>query len=205
MNLMDIIVIGVPGVLAITVHEVAHGWVANRLGDPTAARLGRLSLNPLRHIDPIGSVLLPVLLKLLGSPFLFGWAKPVPVNWDNLRNARRDMALVAAAGPASNLVMLCIWALLFAKVGAVPGLREMCWTGVLFNATIMALNLIPIPPLDGSRVLTAFLPPRLAAAYNRLEPFGLLIVIALLATGVLGILLKPMLMVAGLVVKLLIG
>jgi len=205
MNLMTIIVVGVPGVLAITVHEVAHGWAANRLGDPTAARLGRLSLNPLRHIDPIGSVLLPVLLKLVGSPFLFGWAKPVPVNWENLRNPRRDMALVAAAGPASNLVMLCIWALLFARVGTVPGLREMCWTGVLFNATIMALNLIPIPPLDGSRVLSAFLPPRLAVAYNRLEPFGLLIVVALLATGVLGILLKPMLMVAGLVVKLLIG
>jgi Zn-dependent protease len=205
MNLMDIIVIGVPGVLAITVHEVAHGWAANRLGDPTAARLGRLSLNPLRHIDPIGSVLLPVLLKLLGSPFLFGWAKPVPVNWENLRNPRRDMALVAAAGPASNLVMLCIWALLFAKVGPVPGLREMCWTGVLFNATIMALNLIPIPPLDGSRVLSAFLPPRLAVAYNRLEPFGLLIVVVLLATGMLGILLKPMLMAADLVVKLLIG
>jgi Zn-dependent protease len=205
MNLMDIIVVGVPGVLAITVHEVAHGWAANRLGDPTAARLGRLSLNPLRHIDPIGSVLLPVLLKLVGSPFLFGWAKPVPVNWENLRNPRRDMALVAAAGPASNLLMLCIWALLFAKVGTVPGLREMCWTGVLFNATIMALNLIPIPPLDGSRVLSAFLPPRLAVAYNRLEPFGLLIVIVLLATGMLGILLKPMLMVAGLVVKWLIG
>ena len=205
MNLMTIIVVGVPGVLAITVHEVAHGWAANRLGDPTAARLGRLSLNPLRHIDPIGSVLLPVLLKLVGSPFLFGWAKPVPVNWENLRNPRRDMALVAAAGPASNLLMLCIWALLFAKVGTVPGLREMCWTGVLFNATIMALNLIPIPPLDGSRVLSAFLPPRLAVAYNRLEPFGLLIVVVLLATGVLGILLKPMLMAAGFVVKLLIG
>ena len=97
-----------PVLFAITGHEVAHGWAANRLGDPTAARLGRLSLNPLRHIDPIGSVLLPVLLKLVGSPFLFGWAKPVPVNWENLRNPRRDMALVAAAGPASNLLMLCI-------------------------------------------------------------------------------------------------
>ncbi|MSQ68151.1 MAG: site-2 protease family protein [Gammaproteobacteria bacterium] len=205
MNLTDILVVGVPGVLAITVHEVAHGWVANQLGDPTAARLGRLSLNPLRHIDPIGSVLLPVALKLLGSPFLFGWAKPVPVDWRNLRNARRDMALVAAAGPAANLLMLCAWALAFSRVGGLRFLQEMCWTGVLFNATIMALNLIPIPPLDGSRVVAALLPPRLAVAYDRIEPFGLLIIIALLATGTLGILLNPLLIGAGFVVKLLIG
>lgn len=204
--LLEILAVAIPAVFAVTVHEVAHGWAANRLGDPTAARLGRLSLNPLRHIDPVGTVLIPLALKLLGSPFLFGWAKPVPVNWRNLRHFRRDVALVAAAGPASNLCMLVGWALLLGSpVAAHPFVSAMSWTGVLFNATIMALNLIPIPPLDGSRIVTAVLPARLAVLYNRVEPFGLLLVAVLLFSGILGGLLRPLLGLVGRLVELLAG
>jgi Zn-dependent protease len=196
--LLDFLAIAIPAIFAVTVHEVAHGWAANQLGDPTARRLGRLSLNPLRHVDPVGTVLVPVALKLLGSPFLFGWAKPVPVNWSKLRHLRRDVALVAAAGPAANLVMLVGWSLLLntppARVGFI---NDMCWTGALFNATIMALNLMPIPPLDGSRILTAVLPARMAIVYNRLEPFGLLLTALLLFSGILGWLMGPVLALVG--------
>jgi Zn-dependent protease len=204
--LLEILAIAIPAVFAVTVHEVAHGWAANRLGDPTAARLGRLSLNPLRHIDPVGTVLIPLALKLLGSPFLFGWAKPVPVNWRNLRHFRRDVALVAAAGPAANLVMLAGWSLLLGSpAGAIPFVNAMSWTGVLFNATIMALNLIPIPPLDGSRIVTAVLPARLAVLYNRAEPFGLVLVALLLFSGILGGMLRPVLALVGRLVEVLAG
>lgn len=188
------VAIAVPAILAVTVHEVAHGWTANRLGDPTAARLGRLTLNPLKHVDPVGTLLVPLGLKLLGSPFLFGWAKPVPVVWRNLRHLRRDIALVAAAGPLANLAMLLAWAQLLASPAArVPFLADMGWTGVVFNATIMTLNLIPIPPLDGSRIVTAALPVRAAIAYNRLERVGLLLTAALLMSGFLGWLMEPVL------------
>lgn len=205
-SLINVLVIAIPAIFAITVHEVAHGWAANQLGDPTAARLGRLSLNPLRHVDPVGTVLVPLALKLLGSPFLFGWAKPVPVNWRNLRHFRRDVALVAAAGPAANLGMLIGWSLLLGSAAADTSfIKDMCWTGVLFNATIMTLNLIPIPPLDGSRIVTAVLPARLAAAYNRLEPFGLLLTALLLFSGILGGLLGPMLGLVGKLVAVLAG
>ena len=194
MNLYTVFVIAVPAIFAITVHEVAHGWAANRLGDPTAAQLGRLSLNPLRHVDPVGTVLVPLVLKLVGSPFLFGWAKPVPVNWRNLRHFRRDMALVAVAGPAANLLMFAGWtAVLASPLGALPLVADMCGAGVIVNATIMLLNLFPIPPLDGSRILTAALPRNLAVAYNRLEPFGLILAALLLFSGILGGLLGPML------------
>jgi len=197
-SFLNFLAIAIPAVFALTVHEVAHGWTANQLGDATARRMGRLSLNPLRHVDPVGTVLVPLALKLLGSPFLFGWAKPVPVNWRNLRHFRRDMALVAAAGPAANLAMLIGWSLLLSSpVGRHPFFNDMCWTGVLFNATIMALNLIPIPPLDGSRIVTAVLPPRLAVVYNRLEPFGLVLTALLLFSGILGWLMGPVLMLVG--------
>ena len=188
------VAIAVPAILAVTVHEVAHGWTANRLGDPTAARLGRLTLNPLKHVDPVGTLLVPLGLKLLGSPFLFGWAKPVPVVWRNLRHLRRDIALVAVAGPLANLGMLLAWALLLASPAArVPFLADMGWTGVVFNATIIPLTLIPIPPLDGSRIVTAALPVRAAIAYNRLERVGLLLTAALLMSGFLGWLMEPVL------------
>lgn len=197
-SFLNFMAIAIPAVFALTVHEVAHGWTANQLGDATARRMGRLSLNPLRHVDPVGTVLVPLTLKLLGSPFLFGWAKPVPVNWRNLRHLRRDMALVAVAGPAANLVMLIGWSLLLSSpVARTPFFNDMCWTGVLFNATIMALNLIPIPPLDGSRIVTAVLPPRMAIVYNRLEPFGLVLTALLLFSGILGWLMEPVLGLVG--------
>ncbi len=186
-----------PVLFAITVHEAAHGWMASRLGDKTALLLGRVTLNPLRHIDPIGTVLVPLITMFTG--FVFGWAKPVPVNWRNLRNPRRDMALVALAGPGANLLMGVGWALVI-KIG-VLGLPYFQWmalpliymgsAGVLINVILMVLNLTPILPLDGGRVLNALLPPRLASAFSGLEPYGLIIIVLLLVTGVLGRVLWP--------------
>lgn len=193
-----IIIWAVPVVFAITVHEVAHGWTASRLGDQTARMLGRLTLNPFRHIDPLGTVVVPLLLLYVGD-FIFGWAKPVPVDWRNLRQPRRDMAIVAAAGPGANLLMFIGWTLL-AKLCFETGdyystvatqLFSMCQAGIMINVLLMLLNLLPIPPLDGSRVLSAFLPPRMASRYNRLEKFGLVIMVLLLATQVLGLVLGP--------------
>ena len=185
-------------VFAITVHEVAHGWVASKLGDQTARILGRLTLNPIKHIDPMGTILVPLLLKVFGGP-IFGWAKPVPVDWRNLRRPKQDMAWVALAGPMANLLMVLIWALLLklilvlniATSGPVRALLEMAKVGVQANAFLMILNLIPIPPLDGSRVLTALLPPRLAYRYMQLERYGLIIVLVLLASGLLVNILLP--------------
>lgn len=191
MFLEKLMVFGIPAVLAVTVHEVAHGWVANKLGDSTAAQLGRLSLNPLRHVDPIGTILVPLTLYLLNAGFLFGWAKPVPVNWRNLRHVRRDMALVAVAGPFSNLLMLLGWLLALMVFGEHRLVVPMSWTGIFFNATIMLLNLLPIPPLDGSRIVTSLLPARAAVRYNKMEPFGIVILLVLMATGVVGAILIP--------------
>jgi Zn-dependent protease len=190
---VEIIAQVIPAVFAITVHEVAHGWVANRCGDSTAAREGRLTLNPLKHVDPIGTVLVPLIL-LLTSSFFFGWAKPVPVNSSALQNPRRDMALVAAAGPVANLLMLLGWLAgyhLLKYNGVYGGLLLMCWAGIMFNAIIMLLNLIPLPPLDGSRIVRSLLPAKAASLYGRIEPYGLLIVAVLLFTNVLGTLLDP--------------
>lgn len=190
-----------PVLFAITVHEAAHGYAARHFGDDTAARLGRLSLNPLRHIDPIGTVLVPTVMFFL-SGFVFGWAKPVPVDARNLHNPRRDMAWVALAGPGSNLVMAIFWALMMglaqwlAGMGmgtvAVP-LALMGQAGVFINLVLMLLNLMPIPPLDGGRVLVSMLPPPIAAQVARLEPFGMIILIVLLVTGVLWAILGPLL------------
>ena len=193
MDILDTLAVAIPAVLAVTVHEVAHGWMARLCGDPTAAQAGRLSLNPLRHIDPVGTVLLPLALKLMGAPFLFGWAKPVPVNWQRLRPLRLGLALVAGAGPLSNLLMMLGWLLAFLALPKGPLLEGMCWTGVVFNATILTLNLFPIPPLDGSRIVTALLPGRLAVLYNRLEPFGLALAALLLATGAFRAVMTPVL------------
>ncbi|MCU7904276.1 MAG: site-2 protease family protein [Candidatus Thiodiazotropha sp. (ex Epidulcina cf. delphinae)] len=188
----------IPMIFAITVHEAAHGWMAKRLGDKTAEMLGRVTLNPIKHIDPIGTILVPLGVYLM-TGFMFGWAKPVPVNWNNLHHPKRDMGLVALAGPGANLLMALIWAILV-YVGAMS-LEHFDWfglplllmgvAGVLINAVLMALNLMPIPPLDGGRVVCSLLPPKQAQVYSRLEAYGLFIVVILLATGLLGVILWP--------------
>jgi len=188
----------IPLIFAITVHEVAHGWVAKQLGDPTAERLGRLTLNPVRHIDPVGTLLVPGLLLLLGG-FIFGWAKPVPVTWGNLRHPKRDMAIVAAAGPGANLLMALIWALIAKLTTVLPAslaqfaqpLVYMGIFGITINIVLMVLNLLPLPPLDGGRVAVGLLPGPLAWQLSRVEPYGFFILIALLATGVLHYLIGP--------------
>jgi Zn-dependent protease len=192
-----------PVLFAITLHEVAHGWAARALGDSTAAMMGRLSLNPLKHIDPVGTIVVPLVFLLLPGDFLFGWAKPVPVSMRNLRNPRRDMALVAAAGPLSNLAMAFGWGLLLKLAGS-QGVEEGLWlgiammagAGIFMNLLLMALNLLPIPPLDGGRVMSSLLPPALGARYDRIEPYGFLIVITLMVLQLLGPLMRP-LIVAG--------
>lgn len=199
----------IPVLLAVTVHETAHGYAARALGDDTAARAGRLSLNPLRHVDRVGTILVPALLLLIKSPFLFGWAKPVPVRFDRLHSPRRDMMLVAAAGPASNLVMAIAWTAVIAlfqlQDAATPGaslMRDMCVAGIAINILLMVLNLVPIPPLDGGRIAVGLLPPPLARVYARLEPWGLLILVALLASGLLGrFLYLPLIAIEGLLYR----
>jgi Zn-dependent protease len=186
-------------VLAFTVHEAMHGFVARRYGDDTAERLGRLTLNPLKHIDPIGTIVMPSLALLLNIPVI-GWAKPVPVNPAKLRNPRVDMAKVAAAGPLSNLVQAFLWALLLAVLqrmstgaGGPSLLMSMCTAGILVNALFAVFNMLPIPPLDGSRVLRSFVSPGMANVLDRLEPFGFFILFGLLYAGVLNPLLTPLL------------
>jgi len=188
----------IPVLLAITLHEVAHGWAALAFGDRTAQRLGRLSLNPLKHIDPVGTIVVPLSLLLMSTlvgsqPFLFGWAKPVPVSMQNLSHPKRDMAWVAIAGPASNFIQAIVWALvLHLQMGsATEWLHNMAIAGMSINLMLIALNLLPIPPLDGSRVLTALLPNPLAYQYNRLESYGLFILIGLMLMGWLMPLIMP--------------
>ncbi|MCU7809874.1 MAG: site-2 protease family protein [Candidatus Thiodiazotropha sp. (ex Notomyrtea botanica)] len=187
-----------PLVFAITVHEAAHGWMAKRLGDKTAEMLGRVTLNPLKHIDPVGTILVPLGLYLM-TGFMFGWAKPVPVTWQNLNHPKRDMGLVALAGPGANLIMALIWAVMV-YIGAMS-MESYDWValplllmgvaGVLINSVLMALNLLPILPLDGGRVLYSVLPQKQAQIYSRMETFGLIIVVLLLVTGLLGVILWP--------------
>ncbi|MEO8444125.1 MAG: site-2 protease family protein [Gammaproteobacteria bacterium] len=183
----------IPVLFGITLHEVSHGWVARRYGDRTAELLGRLTVNPLKHIDPVGSVVVPLALYLLGFP-PFGWAKPVPVNARNLRQPKRDMTLVAVAGPASNMVMALFWTLVFflalhvpaGLLGARQFLLSMSQIGITFNILLAVFNLVPIPPLDGGRVLRGVVPESLGRKLDAVEPYGLILVMALLATGFLG-------------------
>jgi Zn-dependent protease len=198
-----IAIFALPVIFAITLHEAAHGYVARYFGDMTAAAAGRVTLNPLKHIDPIGTVLVPLAIlltsKLLGGGMiLFGWAKPVPVNFGNLRRPKQDMLWVAAAGPGVNFVMAVFWALMI-QLGHALGndfvsapLMLMGAAGVFINVILMALNLLPLPPLDGGRIAVSLLPVRQAMQYARLEPYGLFILLGLLFTGVLGIILWPL-------------
>lgn len=186
-----------PVIFAITLHEAAHGYVARHFGDLTAWQQGRISLNPLRHIDAVGTIIIPATTLLLGG-FLFGWAKPVPVDFSRLRHPKQDMFWVAAAGPAANLFMALCWALLMKLALATPdfayaeALAEMSRVGIGINAVLLILNLLPLPPLDGGRIAVSLLPPRAAWKLSRIEPYGLIILLALLFTHVLDMVLWPM-------------
>jgi Zn-dependent protease len=169
---------------AIILHECAHGFAAYLLGDNTAKDQGRLTLNPISHIDPVGSIIVPGALYLLHSPFFFGWAKPVPVNFRNLKNARLGMILVAVAGPVTNIILAYGYILLY-KFSIYPPLSYVWQWAILFNIVLCVFNMIPIPPLDGSRIVTGVLPRELAYQYNRLEPFGMIIIVVLLQVGML--------------------
>lgn len=191
-----------PVIFAITVHEVAHGWVAKKYGDNTASAQGRLTLNPLKHIDLVGTIIIPGLLLLTFTGFVFGWAKPVPVDPRNFKNPRRDMAMVALAGPVSNIVMALGWAL-FARVGGLIAVQAITMpmiymgiAGISINLVLALINLLPIPPLDGSRILTRFLPARMAWQYDKLERWGFLIMLVLLYTKVLNLILAYPMFVA---------
>ncbi|AVO40257.1 site-2 protease family protein [Simplicispira suum] len=189
--LQTVLIYALPVLFAITVHEAAHGYVARHFGDPTAARLGRVTLNPFKHIDPVGTILMPLILYFATSgAFLFGYAKPVPVNFGALRNPKRDMVWVALAGPASNFVQAIAWALLMVALVA-TGVEErffleMARAGVLVNLVMWAFNLFPLPPLDGGRVLVGLLPWKQAQLVSRVEPWGFFIVMALVLAGVVG-------------------
>ena len=189
MNLLSlaetIVLYAVPMILAITLHEAAHGYVARMFGDRTAEQMGRITLNPIRHIDPVGTIAVPLVLFLVsklagGPPFFFGWAKPVPVNFAALRNPKQDMFWVASAGPLMNLLMALAWALVY-KFGPAGAVAAMAQIGVTVNVFLMVLNLVPIPPLDGGRIAVSLLPHSLALAYSKLEPYGMFIIILLIA------------------------
>lgn len=194
--IQKIIIYALPVIFAITVHEAAHGYAAKYFGDLTAYKAGRITLNPLKHIDPLGTILLPALTIMLGG-ILFGWAKPVPVDFARLRNPKKDMLWVAAAGPASNFVMAIFWALVMKlslgmpEAFAIP-LVLMGKAGVAINIVLMVLNLLPLPPLDGGRIAVSLLPHELARPFAQLERYGFFILIALLFTGILGKILTPL-------------
>ena len=186
-----------PVIFAITLHEAAHGYAARHFGDPTAWLAGRISLNPLRHIDLFGTVLLPLLLFVVSSPFIFGWAKPVPVNFGRLRNPKRDMLWVAAAGPAVNLLMAFGWAVLLKLAIVMPfnaytrPLAMMSEMGIGINVMLMVLNLLPLPPLDGGRIAVSLMPFSMAVKFSQLERWGIPILLLLSFTGMLGSVLWP--------------
>ncbi len=186
-----------PILFAITLHEAAHGWVANKLGDPTAKNLGRITINPIKHIDPVGTVVVPLFLAMV-SPFVLGWAKPVPIQPRYFKSPLLDMALVAVAGPVSNFFMACFWAMFIQLVymslehsHLLTFLAEMGKNGIIINIVLMVLNLLPIPPLDGGRVVAGVLPPKLAMPFMQLERFGMVIILILLVSGILGKIMWP--------------
>lgn len=200
--ILGIAIYALPVIFAITLHEAAHGYLAKHFGDLTAYNEGRISLNPIRHVDPVGTILVPLSLfvvsKLtMGAGFLFGWAKPVPVNFANLRHPKRDMLWVAAAGPGANLVMALLWAALIKLAIAIPDssfakpMALMGIAGIEINVVLMVLNLLPLPPLDGGRMAVSLLPHGLAYQFARIEPYGFMILLALMFSGILGAIIKP--------------
>ncbi len=208
--IQTVAIYALPVLFAITVHEAAHGYAARYFGDNTAWALGRVTLNPLKHIDPFGTILLPLVLVLIGSPIILGSAKPVPVRFGNLRNPKRDMVWVALAGPAANLVMALAWGVglkLLQGIGATePFFLEMCQGGVLVNVVLFAFNLFPLPPLDGGRILVGLLPIKQAMMVSRVEPFGFFIVIALVFTGIVNTLwMQPVMLITYTVLNLLLS
>lgn len=199
LNAVELIALyAIPAIFAITLHEAAHGYAARHFGDPTAYQAGRISLNPIRHVDPFGTLLVPALVLLAsGGKLAFGWAKPVPVNFGLLRHPKRDMLWVAAAGPGANLVMAAAWALIYKLASIAPGnyfaepAMLMARGGMVVNIVLMALNLVPLPPLDGGRMAVSLLPIALARQFARLEPYGMIILLVLLFTGVLNAAIMP--------------
>jgi Zn-dependent protease len=214
LNLIQKIAIyALPLLFAITVHEAAHGYAARRLGDRTAEMLGRLTLNPIKHIDPMGTLLVPMLLLMSGTGFIFGWAKPVPVSPRNFKNPGKDMAIVAAAGPASNLVMALFWAVIMRLVaGPLSGIGNlaepiflMAQFGLVINALLAVLNMLPIPPLDGGRVAVGLLPPKASMGLAQVEPYGMWILVGLMVTGLLSPILWPSISLVTRLITTLVG
>lgn len=193
--IQTIAIYALPVIFAITVHEAAHGYAARHFGDPTAQEQGRITLNPMRHIDPVGTILVPAITMMAGG-ILFGWAKPVPVDFSRLRRPKQDMLWVAAAGPASNFVMALFWALVFSFARLAPEtfvlpLSLMAQAGIMINVVLLVLNLLPLPPLDGGRIAVSLLPHHLARQFASLERYGFIILIVLLFTGVLSKIMMP--------------
>ncbi|MFA5115882.1 MAG: site-2 protease family protein [Candidatus Omnitrophota bacterium] len=192
MNILGLLISFGLLLIAMTFHEFSHGWTAYKLGDTTAARQGRLTLNPLAHIDPVGTVLLPILLFITtNGQFVFGAAKPVPINYYALRNPRRDMLLIGLAGPLSNIILAALLSLILKGLNSASLAAELIRNLAFINIILGIFNLLPIPPLDGSRVVAGLLPDSLAQAYNSLEPYGFIIIIGLMALGILNILIWP--------------
>ena len=210
--IQTIAIAALPVIFAITLHEAAHGYAARHFGDPTAWQLGRISLNPLRHIDPIGTILIPLAILLFSAgSFLFGYAKPVPVDFTRLRNPKRDMLWVAAAGPAANLFMALCWAFMLKLAWEMPStdftvpLSEMSKIGIIINCVLMVLNLLPLPPLDGGRIAVSLLPHRLAWQFSRIEPWGFPILLVLLFTGILSDIMSPLVLFSARAIETLFG
>ena len=201
-----------PVIFAITLHEAAHGYAARHFGDPTAWQMGRISLNPIRHIDLVGTIIIPIAILLFsGGTFLFGYAKPVPVDFSRLRNPKKDMFWVAAAGPGANLFMALCWAFVLKLAWLLPSseftlpLSEMGKVGIIVNCVLMVLNLLPLPPLDGGRIAVSLLPHNLAWKFAQLERWGFPILLLLLFTGILGAVMNPLVIVAARVIELIFG